>query len=210
MTEAVQTINANFDKTLDSATMRFRFRKDKLGNTRSPVEIVAGVPSIEGIVKILENGGKGLELLQEAIHDTVRNAINNWVADDEKASQATFKQEKFTWEAIANQPREDRRASAISAETWEAFAKDYQEIMPGITGKSQNAISSATEVYLKKFSIIKTRKDLIAKLKDQLALFAEHTKSGDQFADILELLNKKADTYIGAEDTELLIGNLEE
>lgn len=219
----VVTATPAFDKTLDAKEFNFRFKKDKMDNQRATVKVTAGVPSVEGIVAILEKGGKGLELLQDAIADVVRSAIAVDVGDDEKYSQSSYNTAvlklknadgteyevpKYSWEGIANQPRADRRASNITQENWEAFAADYIAIMPGITGKDISAVTNATVVFLKKFSIIKTDKPVLSKLKDQLALYVEHTKKGEEFQEILELLTSKVDGYLAANDVELLIQNL--
>lgn len=201
-------VTANFDKTVDQKDFTFHFKKDKLGNKRPSVELKLPVPSVEGIVAILEKGGKELELLQDAIYDVIRGQAAGIVSDDEKISQATFPVAQILWSAIANMPKADRRSSAIDATVWEAFAKDYIETMPSVTGKSVEAVTNATVVYLKKFSIVKTNKDVISKLKDQLALYLEHSKNAEQFAEILDLLTSKADSYLNANDTELLIQNL--
>ena len=208
MTEQTATIKPNFDSSVDGKEFNFRFKKDKLGNQRKAVQLTAGVPSVEGIVKILETGGKGLELLQDAMYDVVRSALAGWVADDESASQTTLDFSKFTWEAIANQPREDRRASSITPEQWTAFAADYQAVMPGITGKSAEQVANATVVYLKKFSIVKTNKDVLNALKTQLALYADNSPNAEEHSEILELLVRKADTYLKADDVEQLVSNL--
>lgn len=209
MTNTVSTpITPNFDSSVDGKDFNFRFKKDKLGNQRQAVALKAGVPSVEGIVKILETGGKGLELLQDAMYDVVRAALASWVGDDEKASQETLDFSKFTWEAIANQPREDRRASSITPEQWSAFAADYQAVMPGITGKNADQVASAATVYLKKFSLVKTNKPVIEMLKGQLALYADNSPNAEEHAEILELLVRKADTYLKADDVATLVANL--
>lgn len=201
-------VTANFDNTVDQKDFTFHFKKDKLGNKRPSVELKLPVPSVEGIVAILEKGGKELELLQDAIYDVIRSQAASIVSDDEKISQATFPSAQVLWSAIANMPKADRRSSAIDATVWEAFAKDYIDTMPGVTGKSVEAVTNATVVYLKKFSIVKTNKDVIGKLKDQLALYMEHSKNVEQFGEILELLVSKADSYLNANDVELLVQNL--
>lgn len=201
-----QTITPNTDATVDLKEFKFRFKKDKLGNQRPSVELKIPVPSVEGIVAILEKGGKGLELLQEVVADTVRGALAGFVADDEKISQATVPFDKLTWEAIATAPRAERKS--IADEIWEAFAKDYIEVMPGVTGKSVEAVTNATVVFLKKFSIVKTNKEVLSKLKEQLGLYMEHSKKAEEFSEVLELLTSKVDTYLKANDTELLIQNL--
>jgi len=212
MTESstTQAINPSFDQTVDQKDFKFRFKKDKLGTKRADVELKAFVPSVEGIVTILEKGGKGLELLQDAIYDVIRSALAGDVGDNESFNQAFYDANatKYSWEAIANQPREDRRASAISEELWAAFAADYIAVMPGVTNKTAEQVGNATVVYLKKFAQVKTNKEVLGKLKEQLSLYVEHSPNAEQFTDIIELLVRKADGYLSANDTELLVANL--
>jgi hypothetical protein len=202
------TIVPNFDKTVDAKDFKFRWKKDKLGNQRPTIEIKAGVPSMEGFVEILTKGGKGLELLQDAAYDVIRDALGAYFAENETATADSLDLTKFTWEAIANQPKADRRASTISDEDWAAFAKDYIEVMPAVTNKSVEAVTNATVVYLKKFSIVKTDKPVLGKLKEQLALYMNTTKKGEDFVEILDLLNRKLDGYLAANDVQLLVANL--
>lgn len=223
MTDTTTAIAANYDKNTDAKPFKFGFKKDKLDNKRATVEVNGPVPSVEGIIAILQAGGKGLALLQDAMYDVVRGAIGADVSDDERYNQAsldaavmTFKNAageevsipKYSWEAIANQPKEDRRASSIDPTTWEAFAKDYIEVMPGVTGKTPEAVTNATVVYLKKFTLVKTNKEVLGKLKDQLALYTEHSKNAEQYQEILDLLISKADGYLASNDVQMLVDNL--
>jgi predicted house-cleaning noncanonical NTP pyrophosphatase (MazG superfamily) len=105
-------------------------------------------------------------------------------------------------------PKADRRSNTIPNEVWEAFGAAYIDQMPGLTGKSQTAVSSAVQVYLKKFSMFKTNKPVLEKLKEQLGLFIENGKDIEQFADILELLTTKVETYLKADEAEQLAANL--
>jgi len=207
MTETA-TINPNFNKLVDVKDFKFRFKKDEFGNQRPAVELKAGIPSVEGFVAILEAGGKQLELLQEAAYNIVRSALQSEVSDNEKASQETIDWNKFTWEAIANQPQADRRSSAISEEAWTAFTTEYIQIMPGITGKSAEAVGNACIVYKKKFAQIKTDKKSLEKLKEQLTLFIGHTKNGEQHQEILDMLIQKCDNYLKSDDVAQLVANL--
>jgi hypothetical protein len=206
MNDQTQTITPNSDNTVDTKEFKFRFKKDKLGNQRPTVELKLPVPSVEGIVAILEKGGKGLELLLDVVSDTIRGAAATYVADEEKISQATFPVHKISWEAIATAPRAERRS--IAEEIWEAFAKDYVEVMPSVTNKSIEAVTNATVVFLKKFTIVKTNKEVLAKLKEQLGLYVEHSKNADQFTEVIDLLVAKVDAYLSANDTDMLISNL--
>lgn len=210
MTETLSptTVTANFDNKVDEKDFVFHFKKDKLGNKRASLELKLPVPSVEGIIAILEKGGKELELLQDAIYDTVRGQAAAVISDDEKITAANFPISSILWATIANMTKADRRSSAIAAEAWEGFAKDYIEVMPSVTGKSVEAVTNATIVYLKKFSIVKTNKPVLEQLKGQLALYADNSKNVEQFTDILELLLGKVDSYLSANDVELLVQNL--
>lgn len=199
-------ITPNSDVLLDQKEFNFRFKKDKLGNQRQPVTLTLPVPSVEGIVAILEKGGKGLELLLDVVADTIRSAAASFVSEDEKISQATFPVDKILWDAIANAPRAERKS--IAPELWEAFAADYIEVMPAVTSKSVEVVTNATLVYLKKFSIVKTNKSVLTKLADQLALYVEHSPRASEFTEIIELLNSKLETYLQADEIEQLISNL--
>lgn len=196
------------DSPVDMVDFKFRWKKDKLGAQRPMIETKGPTVSTFGIAEIFNKGGKGLDLLKEVAYDTVRSAVADWLGNNESATSDNIPWAQFTWEAIANQPREDRRASSIPEETWKDFVSDYIAIMPGVTNKSEEAVTNATIVYLKKFSMIKSDKASLKKLQDQLALYTEHSKKAEDFSEILELLNKKLKTYLESDDVQLLVANL--
>jgi 4-hydroxy-3-methylbut-2-enyl diphosphate reductase IspH len=80
--------------------------------------------------------------------------------------------------------------------------------MPALTNKSVEAVTTATVVYLKKFAQIKTEKKSLEKLKEQLAIYTQNTKRGEDFAEILDLLDRKVNLYLKSDDVENLIANL--
>lgn len=175
---------------------------------RQAVKLLVGVPSVEGIVQILENGGKGLELLQDALYDTIQASLRTFVADNETASQETIDLSKFTWDAIANQPREDRRSATISEESWKGFAADYIAIMPSVSGKTATQVGNAVEVFLKKLVQVKTNKPVLNALQVQLGLYVEHSPNASEYEDVLEFLLRRIENYLKADDVEALIANL--
>ena len=199
-------IVAKFDQLNDAQKFKFRFKKDKLGVQRPSVEVTGPVPSIEGVIEILKKGGKDLELLQEAMYDVVRDYLGSYVGDNEGANQENIPWEKFLWSAIANAPKEDRRS--IPAELWEAFTADYIEVMLAATGKPKDAISLATTVYVKKFSQVKTNKEVLKKLQGQLGIYMEQSKRAEEFTDILEMLTRKVEVFLKSEEAPVLAENL--
>lgn len=206
MTDQAEIV-ANVDKNLDTKEFKFRFKKDKLGVQRPTVVISnAKVPSIEGIIEIIQTGGKGLEMLQETVSDVIRTSLAGFVGDNEGITEDQIDWSKFSWDAIANQPRAERKT--IDEETWQGFVQDYLTVMPAIANKSPEAVQNATIVYLKKFAQVKTNKEALNTLKDQLSLYIEHSKNAEQYQDVLDLLVSKLDTYLKADDITALISNL--
>ena len=206
--ETTAQISPNFDKFVDAKEFNFRFKKDKMGMQRQAVKLSVGVPSVEGIVQILEAGGKGLELLQEALYDTIQSALRPWVADTDNASQDTIDLSKFTWDAIANQPREDRRSATISEESWKGFAADYIAVMPSVSGKTAAQVGNAVEVYTRKLTPVKTNKPVLQALQVQLSLYIEHSPNAAEYEDVLEFLLRRIENYLKADDVEALVANL--
>lgn len=192
---------------VDLKEMSWRFKKDDLGNQRSPVKLQIPVPNAHGIKAILEAGGKGYELLQEAMFDLVRAVVGDVVAQKLDISQENVDLKAFTWEVIANMPKEDRRSNTIPKEDWEAFVKDYVAVMPGLTNKTVDQVKAACEVYIRKFAPWKTQHGIIRKLKEQLALYMQ-TPNAEKFVEILDFLIKRADSYLASNDLQAIGDNI--
>lgn len=189
----------------DLLTYKFNFREDKLGNRRPSVELTFPVPaSLDAILSIVEEGGKPLELLQEAVRTIVLNHVRQIVSEDENISQDTLPLDKISWNFIANITPKERTGGGIPKETWEAFAEDYIAVMPAVAGKTIDQASNAAKIFITKFSgSVKTNKPLIAKLLEQLSLYAT-TPNAESFSDCVEFLADKADRLINMTDEDLM------
>lgn len=201
-------ILVNFDKKLDYKEAKFGFRQitDKetgVVTKRATVELTKlPVPSVEGIVAILETGGKALELLQEAVLNVILDRARDVVNDSDSITSENFDYNLIDWNTIANLEKEDRR-SGISKETWEDFSKDYVEVMPAISSTSKEQCANAAKIFVGKFAAIKSKKDVIEKLKMRLSLYAEHSPKANDFVDCVDFLFKKADKLISAKEESL-------
>ena len=107
MTETQAPIQANYNPLVDMKEMTFTFRKTKDAETgvetkRENIVAKVQVPSVEGIVKMLENGGKSLELLQSSVESTITDYIKSLLSDDASITSDNFPTEAVTWETIAN------------------------------------------------------------------------------------------------------------
>ena len=208
MTEQSSPIVVNFDNKLDFKSAKFNFRKVKDAETgvetkRATVELdKLPVPSVEGIVAILETGGKALDLLLEAVAEVVINRARDVINETETLTSENFDYSTCDWNTIANLEKEDRR-SGISKETWDDFALDYVDVMPAVSGTSKEQSANAAKIFVGKFASIKSKKDVISKLKLRLSMYAEHSPRASEFSEVIDFLFKKADKLIAAKEESL-------
>lgn len=203
-------IKANFNNLVDVSETSFHFRKvkdeaTKVETKRPTVLIPVPAPSVEGIVSIIETGGKGLELLQEAVRAIILEQAREIINDSESINEANFPYAKLSWDFIANLPKAERRGGGIPTELWTDFAKDYVEIMPAITGKTKESVELAAKVFTTKFANAKTNKPVLKLLQQQLTVYMNATTQGEQFTPVLEWLSNKLDTLIKTDETNLLL-----
>lgn len=204
-----QEIKANFDNKVDVRETKFHFRKVKdeatgIESKRPTVTIPVPTPSVEGIIAIIEAGGKGLELLLDAAYEVVVEQARQYINENENATEENFPYSQLGWDFIANLPKAERRGGGISKETWEEFSKDYIAVMPAATGKPKESVELAAKVFINKFAQVKTDKKVITLLKQYLALYVNTSPNAEQFAECIEFLDKKADTLLAADSSKLL------
>jgi hypothetical protein len=201
-------IVAKFNNLVDTKEFKFSFKTDKeTGFKRPTVELRLPVLSVEGIVDILQNGDsrpKELELLLEVLSDAVYAQARTLVNDKEDITQENFPLDKVSWAAIANMPKAERRGGGIAKETWEDFAADYIAVMPQATGKTAEQVGLAAKLLTLKFAPVKTQKPVINMLQGQLGIYLNVTQRGEEFAECIEFLNKKAETLLTMTDEDLL------
>jgi len=203
------SIKANFDNTIDVIDVKFHFKtvKDettKVETKRPTVALSIPVPSVEGIVKSIETGGKALELLVEVVRDMVIARAREIINDNENITQENFPLESLAWEAIAALPKAERRGGGISKEVWEEFSKDYIAVMPGVTGKTAEQIGNAAKILLNKFNQVKTNKPVLKLLSAQLGLYTANSPQAESFTECVQFLMDKADSLLNMDEAALL------
>lgn len=205
----VPKVQANFDNTVDVQEVNFSFRKvtdDKTGveYKRPTITLPVLKPSVEGLVKILETGGKGLELLLEAAADVVVSRARELINENEDINAENFPYEELLWDKIASLPKAERRGGGIPKETWEEFIKDYIAVMPSLTGKSVDKVENAARNFANKFAAVKTNKKVLGLLVDQLGIYTEGATNAEQFVECINFLTEKADKLVNMSEEELL------
>jgi hypothetical protein len=194
----------NFDNTVDIKPFKFSFRKDNLGNTRPAVEVNLPMPSVEGIAKIFNDGGKGLDTLVAIVSNAITDHVRGILSDDDAITSANFPYDQATWEAFVNVPEAEKRGRGIAKEVWTSFGEDYIAQMPALTGKKQEFVDLAAKLLLNKFQTVKTNKPVIEKLKAQLAIYLNGSPNAEQFVECVKFLDEKADLLLKLDESALL------
>lgn len=214
--EQGNTITANHNPLIDYRDATFNFRKVKNEETgveskRDSVSVKLAIPSVEGIVKILQEGGKGLELLQSAVENTIMDYARQQLADDPKLTSENFPADLITWDAIANLPESERKGRGIAKEVWEDFIKSYIENMPAIIGKPVEVVKKQASILAQKFQPLKNhekKNELLPKFVEMLTLYVSGAPDAEQFSAPIEFLIKKAEQFMEADNSGDLADNL--
>lgn len=209
-------IVANHNPLVDKKEVTFNFRKVKNEETgveskRESVTATLHIPSVEGIVKILENGGKGLELLQSAVEAILTDYAKQLLADDPSLTTANFPIDLVDWDKIANLPETERKGRGIAKEVWEDFIKSYVETMPAVIGKPVEVVKKQASILAQKFQPLKNhekKNDLLPKFIEMLTLYTNSAPDAEQFTAPIEFLVKKAEEFMSADNSANLADNL--
>ena len=209
MVALCENIRVNHDFKVDVKPVKFNFKKQKDKDTgietiREAVELAIAFPSVEGIIAILEAGGKQLELLQDAVEGVITGVARDIIAEDTGINASNFPIDKISWDSIANMPKAQRRGGGIPKEVWEGFAQDYTEVMPEATGKSVEQITNAAKILAAKLTAVRTNEPVLELLVEQLAIYADNSPNIEEYKECVEFLLNKAETFLNVSPEELL------
>lgn len=173
---------------------------------RPTVELAIPVPSLEGLVAILDKGSDspGFKLVFEALSNVAADRARDLLNDNQSLTEENFPYEELSWETIAALPKAERRGGGIAEEVWKDFYEDYIAVMVPATNKPVENVTRAAKLFLGKFNACKYNKPVLGKLQTQLALYLENTKRAEDFSKCVDFLVKKADILLKADDSKLV------
>lgn len=210
--EALTTL-LEANPTISFTPVVFHFKTEKVRNADGEV-IGEGTkrPSIEmnlpvpDPVTILSGYEEDIRLLKEAILDTVYTRAREILNSDPKKelTAATFPYEQLLWNTIANLPQGEKRGGGISKETWDEFYEDYVAVMVAATGNEKSRVTKAADIFKGRLQAVRSRKDVLAKLKEFLATWYENSTKQEEFVDVFKFLDTKADNFLKEDDKALL------
>jgi hypothetical protein len=197
----------------------YHFKKEKIkdasgavigeGKKLPSVKVSVPVPTAEGILEIVQAGGKELEYLLTLVKEGVIAAGRNLVNQiREKSPESEIKPEAIdvsalAWSVIANIPQAERRGLGITDEDWDTFSADYRAIMPKVTGKDTDRIEKHLQHFKKKFYMCRNDKKALGILQDMLNLWASNTSSMEDNEDVYEYLKNRVETLLQEEEKVL-------
>lgn len=192
----------------------FHFKKEKIRNEKGEVigegekrdSITMNLPVPSLISLINHENPKVRELVEESVLDTIYTRARELFSEDSKKelNAGNFPYEKLDWEAIAMLPPAEKRGGGIAKETWDAFYEDYVAVMVAATGKDQERCTKAADLFKARLQPVRSRKDVLAALKELLATWYINTKQQEEFVDVFKFLDSKADVFLKEDDSALL------
>lgn len=193
--------------------VKFIFRKvtDALGGETRREAVILQVPHItwHGLLRLLDVNEKAQEFVLSLLNNEVDAAVRLQVSDDTKPvnKQEELLLQKISLEYLVNQPKAERVGAGISKEVWDEFALDYVAIMPGLTGRTVEAVTYASKVFLQRLQPAKTNRPALAKLEEYLNLWFSNSANAETLQEVYKFLISKIETFLKVTDEEML-GNL--
>lgn len=194
----------------------YHFKKEKIkddkgnvigeGKKHPSIKVALPVPNAQGILDIVQAGGKELELLLDAAFEVVYGAGRTIINDlRSKAPEGEVKAEmvdvnQLLWSVIANMPKAERRGLGIAEEDWDQFAADYRAIMPKVTGKDADRIEKHIQLFKKKFYPCRNDKKALGVLQDMLNLWATNTAAMEDNTEVFEYLSGRVASLMKEEE----------
>lgn len=200
--------------------MHFTFKKprkgadgkpatDELGQeiqARPPLKLIVPVPTWDGIIDALQDE-KQKDFILDVIGDVVREAVRQQVSDETNPvmSQDQIKFEMLTLQYLANLPKSERTGRGIPKETWAEWVEDYIATIIETTGGSAEKVGNQAKIfYPGRLQTVKTTKNVLTFLRNQLDKWAATSQNAETYSDIYEFLKKKADEFLSADESSLL------
>lgn len=186
----------------------FRSKKNELGEESKRPTVELDIPHVTwtGLTNFLNTDAKARELVLSLVNNEIDTAARSQVNDETKPvnKQEELDVSKLDFIFLANQPKSERAGYGILKETWEAFMADYIAIMPQLTGRSVEQVSTAAKAFVQRLQPVKTNKPVLRKLEEYLSIWFTNTSGTEEFAEIYQFLSSKLEAFLNLTDEDLL------
>jgi hypothetical protein len=215
-------------QTFESSTMtiaidtKFNFKAraikdekgEEIGKSKKQPSLVVGLPQLtkEEVIAILSSEdpayAKAADLIMEGVYAPIKDqakqqldeAIDSFNNDETKTiSVELLDFDKLDFLYIANLPPAQRGARAIPEEDYEVFFADYLTTMVAATGKPEVKIKNHID-HFKKPARIKTAKDILNVLVQQLDLYIMNSGNIEETGEVAQRVRSKFDRWLKEDD----------
>ena len=161
----------------------------------APISLQEAIDAGEASIKYLEN----------LIYSEFVAAARQILSDDvEITGQDNFPWDKLTWTAIITETETERRGRGIPKEVWVDFEQDFLAVMESCSTKSEAQLKNVATIIRNKLVAVKFNKPVLEKVvSDYLAVYVQSATRVEEFSDVIEFLQKKAEEYLTLDQVAL-------
>ena len=166
--------------------------------------ITLEIPSIS-LQEAIDAGDKSIAYLEAMIQNEFSAAVRTILTDDLTITgQANFPWDKLSWTAIITESESERKGRGIPKETWDDFVADFISVMSAASSKSETQIKNVAAMIKSKLQPVKFNKPVLEKfISDYLAVYTQSAARLEEFSDVVEFLNNKANEFLTLDQVTL-------
>ena len=153
----------------------------------------------------LDAGEASIKYLESLIYGEFVSAARSILSEDMTITgKDNFPWEKLIWNAIITENETERKGRGIPKETWEEFAKDFLAVMEACSTKSEAQLKNVATIIKNKLQPVKFNKPVLEKVvSEYLAVYVQSATRLEEFSDVVEFLQKKAEEFLTLDQTAL-------
>ena len=189
--------------------IKFNFKETKVegkktGYRRDAVELNIPVPSFADVLEAIKDEPKVVEFIEDAIRDIIYAAAREQINANDNITQDGMDETKLSIRFLATLPPSEKKGAGIGKDTWDEFKADYIAVMSAKTGKPMESIILAADLFANRLQKVKTIKPVLKVLKNELQIWFTSTAQKEEFMEVYEFLDGKAETFLTSDDSKLL------
>lgn len=210
-------VSFHFKETTDKDT------KEKIP-ARPKFSLLVPVPTMDGLIheitvdetKVDAEGNPAPSKVMETyllrlVRDDIIAATRQYVSPTGGEKPVNSQEElaaylpKLSVRFLAEQPETERRGGGIGEEVWDAFEKNFVDLLVS-QGRDADKVSNIAKLLVKKMTPVRTQKKVINFLVSQLDSWFSTTsaEAQEEFSVVYEFLKKKGADFLKADEDSLL------
>lgn len=153
----------------------------------------------------LNAGEASIKYLEAMILSEFTAAARSILQDDaEITGNENFPFAKLTWASIITESESERKGRGIPKEVWVDFEKDFLSVMEACSSKTPDQLKNVATILRNKLQQVKFNKPVLEKVvSDYLAVYVQSATRLEEFADVVEYLQNKANEFLTLDQVSL-------